>query len=111
MPPMPPAAPPLVPGDDTGAGETVPVRFTVLGVEPVRGTGRLVGLAVVDVDLAGVVLTLQGVQLVRDPAGRLTCRAPVWRHPVSGRWVPAVVLPPELSEAIAAEVLAAPPLP
>lgn len=85
--------------------ETVRVRFTVLGVEPVRGCGRLVGLAVVELDFGGAGLTIQGVQVVRDPAGRLTCKAPVWRHPVSGRWLPAVALPPELGEAIAGEVL------
>jgi len=85
--------------------DSVPVQFTVIGVELVRGAGRLIGLAVVELDVAGVVLTLQGVQVLRRPDGTAECRAPVWRHPASGRHVPAVVLPDELRDALAAEVL------
>lgn len=86
--------------------DTVPVRFEVRQVEPVHGCGKLVGLAVVAMDVAGVELVLQGVQVVWDRHGCLTVRAPVWRHPGSGQWVPAVVLPDELRDAIGQEVLA-----
>ena len=85
--------------------ETVPVRFTVQGVEPVRAAGRLIALAIVALDVAGVELVLQGVQVVRGVDGVLTVRPPVWRHPASGRWLPAMVLPPELQAAIGVEVL------
>ena len=85
--------------------ETVPVSYEVLQVEPVHGSGRLVGLAVVRVELAGVELTLQGVQVRHGPAG-LVVDAPQFRHPRDGRWLPAVVLPPELRDAIGREVLA-----
>ena len=89
----------------SGTVETVPVAFTVCGVERVNGRGTLVGLAVVEVDVTGVVLTFQGVQVVRTPAG-LECRSPVWRHPGRGQWLPGVMLPPELATAMAAEVVA-----
>ncbi|UFN48121.1 hypothetical protein LPC08_19195 [Roseomonas sp. OT10] len=88
----------------TGA-ETVPVRYEVKALEPVRGAGRLVGLALVEVEVAGVILTLQGVQVLHGGGGGLTCRAPCFRHPRDGRGLPAVVLPAALADAIAAEVL------
>lgn len=86
--------------------ETTPVTFVVLGVEPVRGAGRLIGLANVAVELSGVELTLQGVQLVRRSDGSVSVQAPQFRHPRDGRWLPAVLLPSELRDAIAAEALA-----
>lgn len=85
--------------------ETVPVTFTVIGVERVQGTGRLIGLAIVELDFAGVILTLQGVQVVRELNGSLSCKPPVFRHPKTGRWLAAVVLPPTLAEAIGHEVV------
>lgn len=100
-------------GDDSGrpaspgTAETVPVTYTLRGVERVRGAGRLVALAVVELDVMGVAITLQGVQVVRTAAGAVECRAPVWRHPHTGKWLPAALLPPDLAEAIAAEVLEA----
>lgn len=85
--------------------ETVPVTYTVLHVERVQGAGRMVGLAVVELEVAGAVLTLQGVQVVREGDGSLTCKAPTFRHPRTGQWLPAVVLPPELRDAIGREVV------
>ncbi len=41
---------------------------------------------------------------VRD--GKHICQAPQFRDPKSGQWLPCILLPPELREAIAAEVLA-----
>ncbi|PHK93794.1 hypothetical protein CR162_16900 [Pseudoroseomonas rhizosphaerae] len=80
------------------------VRFEVLGVERVAGAGKLKALAVVLVEVEGVQITLQGVQVVQGADG-LCCRAPTFRHPRDGRWLPAVALPPVLADAIAAEVL------
>ena len=45
--------------------DTVAVEYRVLGVEPVRGAGRLEALAAIELDVAGVVIVLQGVQLRR----------------------------------------------
>jgi hypothetical protein len=84
---------------------TQAVEFTVGKVERVNGRGALVGLAIVEMDVAGVVFTLQGVQIVQMPDGRLNCKSPVWRHPASGKWLPGVVLPPDLAKALADEVL------
>jgi hypothetical protein len=86
--------------------DTVPVEYRVISVEAVRGAGRLVGVARVEIDVAGVVIVLQGVQVRRRPDGRLECAPPVWRNPRTGQSLPAVILPPELAEALAIEVLA-----
>ncbi len=86
--------------------DSIPVRFEVLGVEAVRGAGRLEGLANVLLDVAGLELRLQGVGLIRGADERLSVRGPVWRHPQSGRWLPALLLPDQLTAAIAAELLA-----
>ncbi len=71
----------------------------------VSGVGRLVGLAVVAMDLGGVEMVLQGVQVIRRDDGLLTVRSPVWRDPMSQEWVPAVVLDDVLTAAIAREVV------
>jgi hypothetical protein len=88
-----------------GRPETSVVSFTVIGFEWVRGKGRLAGLADVRIEIEGVGLLLQGVRVLREPDGGLACQEPRFRHP-DGGWVPVLVLPPELSEAIAAAVLA-----
>ncbi len=85
--------------------ERVTVTITVVGVEQVHGKGSLIGLAIVELDIAGVVLTLQGVQVLRSPDGSLTCRSPQFRRS-NGMWTSAAVLPPDLAEALGAEVLA-----
>ena len=86
--------------------DTVGVRFVVTGIERVAGSRRLLALANVTVEIAGIELTLQGVQVVRDADG-LSCKAPTFRHPRTGTWMPAVILPPELSAAVAREVITA----
>jgi len=88
----------------TDQPEFLTVEFSVKHIEPVHGRGALVALAVVDLDVAGVALTLQGVQVVEVPGG-LACKSPVWRHPSRGTWLPGVLLPAELADAMAAEVL------
>jgi hypothetical protein len=85
--------------------ETVDIIYRVIGVEPVRGAGRLIGLAIVEIEIAGVVIRLQGVQIRRRSYGRVDRQPSMWRNPRTGQWLPAVVLPPELAEALAAEVL------
>lgn len=84
--------------------ETTTVNIEVMGVEPVRGTGRLLGLAIVRLEFDGVELTLQGVQVTRAASG-LSVQAPQFRHPRDGRWLSAVLLPDELRDAIGREVL------
>src|SRR5215213_8428281 len=86
--------------------ETAVVTFTLTGLEHARGRGRLLGLANAEVVVEGVTITVQGIRVVHDDAGALVVQPPRFRHP-DGRWLPAVVLPQELEEAIAAEVLRA----
>jgi hypothetical protein len=88
-----------------GAAETSVVTFAVTGFEWVRGKGRLAGLADVRIEIEGVGLLLQGVRVLRELDGGLACQEPRFRHP-DGGWVPMLVLPPELSDAVAAAVLA-----
>ena len=82
-------------------GDTTPVTITILSVERVA-KGDVVALATVELEVAGVVIVLQGVAVTRQ--GR--CRAPLFRHPRTGHWLPAVRLPTSLSSAVATEVLA-----
>jgi stage V sporulation protein G len=79
------------------------VTFVVTGLERINGAGRLVGLATVEIDLEGVVLVIQGVQVIRDRR-RITTQAPRFRNPRTGAWTPAVILPHELGAAIAGEL-------
>src|SRR4051794_9498564 len=88
--------------DDEG---TTSVRFEVLGVEMVRA-GRVLALANVSVEIEGGGFTIQGARIVRGRAGGLTVEAPQWRRPRNGRELPAVILPPDLRDAIGAEFLA-----
>lgn len=95
----------LIEGHAVSDAERMPVTITVIGVEQVRGRGPLIGLAIVELDVAGVVLTLQGVQVLRLPGGSVVCRSPQFRRS-NGAWASAAVLPPELAEALGTEVLA-----
>ncbi|PPQ40458.1 stage V sporulation protein G [Rhodoblastus acidophilus] len=77
--------------------------LTVVSVEKVQ-KGRLIGLAVVEVEIDGIPTLMQGFKIMRLPYGGLSCELPCFRHP-DGRWLPAVVLTEELTKAIADEVL------
>jgi stage V sporulation protein G len=86
----------------TEAATTI-VNFTVLDVEPIRGAGRLIALARVELELDGVILIMQGIRVVRMREGILT-EPPKFRDPRTGDWIPALIVPAELGEAIAREL-------
>lgn len=86
-----------------GTDSTATVSFVVTGLERIRGAGRLVALATVEIDLEGVVVLVQGIQVIQG-RGRIATRAPCFRNPKTGAWLPAVILPDELSTAIAEEL-------
>ncbi|WP_051948654.1 hypothetical protein [Methylosinus sp. PW1] len=86
--------------------DTTEAVVTVQFVDRIAGSDKLVAMAVVEVEIAGVVILLQGVKVVKRPGGGLACEAPCFRAP-DGRWLPAAVLPPDLAEGLAAEVFAA----
>ena len=103
QPPAPPGS--GVPRSEGGStAETSVVTFAVTGFEWIPDKERLAGLADVRIEIEGVALLLRGVRVLREPDGGLACQEPRFRHPDSG-WVTALVLPPELSDAIAAAVL------
>lgn len=85
--------------------DTLPVSVEVLGVEIVN-KGALLALANVLVSFDGVEIEIQGVQVRRHPDGRVTVDSPCFRGG-DGRWLPALVLPPELGQAIADAVTGA----
>ena len=85
---------------------TETVAFSVVGVERVHGRGELVALAVVELDIAGVAVTLYGLQVRRIGASRVTVALPAFKHPRDGVMRTAIKLPPELSDAIGASVAA-----
>jgi stage V sporulation protein G len=82
---------------------TATVTFVVTGLQRVVGAGRLVALATVEIDLEGVVVLVQGVQVIRK-RGRISSHAPCFRNPQTGAWIPAVILPDELGAAIEQEL-------
>lgn len=84
-------------------GSTATVTFVITRLERLSGSGRLVALATVEIDLEGVVVVVQGVQVIRH-RGRITTQAPRFRNPRTGIWTPAVILPEELGWAIAEEI-------
>ena len=101
---------PMRPADATSetplanAGDTATVSFTLISLERARGRGRLFGLADAEILIEGISLTVQGIRVIYEPDGSLLVQPPRFRHP-DGHWLEAVVLPPELAVAIAAEVL------
>ena len=88
---------------DTLDTDSVEVSFEVIRVERVE-SGRLFALATVVITVNDVEMAIQGVRVMRQPTGMLAVEAPRFRRP-GGEWVPAVMLPPELKQAIADEIL------
>ena len=88
---------------DKQDSSSVEVSFEVLRVERVDA-GRLHALATVLVSVNDVEMAIQGVRVMRQPTGMLAVEAPRFRRS-GGEWVPAVMLPPELKQAIADEIL------
>jgi len=87
--------------------QTTPVEFRVTAMEHLPDSGSLLAVADVEAVIGGVPILIQGLQVHRRQSdGRLTCSLPQKKHPRTGKWLSAVVLPPELSQAIGDEVVA-----
>lgn len=84
--------------------ETETVSFSVIGVERVHGRGELVAIAVVELSIAGVTVTLYGLQVRRIGSNRVTVALPAFKHPRDGVMKTAIGLPPEMWEPIGAAV-------
>ena len=87
--------------------DTVAVQIMVGEIGACRGTGSLYAQAHVVLGIRGVDVQLCGVQVRRSPDGRLRVQAPQYKHWRSGIWLPAVLLDPDITSAIADEVFAA----
>ena len=83
--------------------ETTLVNVTVLKVEPVAGSRRLLALAEIEIDIDGIVIGLHSVRVVNLGPRELGIEAPAWRTGTAPQ--PAISLPPELQAAIADAVL------
>lgn len=92
--------------DPTTDADTVPVSFEVLAVERVHGRSTVAAVAVVSLLIDGAEIAFQGFT-VRRKHGHVEVRVPEFRCPISGDWLPAVVLPPEIEEPIGRAILAA----
>ena len=65
---------------DDSETEVVPVEVRLIGTERVTGKGDLQVLAVVELEIAGVVLRVQGIQIVRNRiTGQRTVKPPQFR--------------------------------
>ena len=84
--------------------ETETVSFSVVGVERVLGRGDLVALAIVELALHGISMTLQGIQVRHMAGNRITVTLPAFKHPRDGMMRTAIVLPRELADAIGSAV-------
>ncbi|MBI2239619.1 MAG: hypothetical protein HYU59_02320 [Magnetospirillum gryphiswaldense] len=71
--------------EGVGSGDTLSVSVEVLGVETVNKGG---------------LLRLQGIQVRRRANGQISVDSPCFRSG-DGRWLPEVVLPLELGQAVA----------
>ena len=83
--------------------ETVSVAVTVLRLDRVAA-GGLLALAAVEIDIAGVVLTLHGVRVIRTGPRSRGVAAPFCRV-AKGRLAEAISLPADVTRAIGEVVL------
>ena len=83
--------------------DTVTVAATVLGLKCVDA-GRLLALAEVELEIAGIVFTLRGVRVIKTGPRSHGVAAPCYRG-ANGRLADAISLPPELAQAVAGVVL------
>ncbi len=83
--------------------ETVAVSATVLRIKR-ADAGRLLALAEVEIEIAGIAFTLHGVRVIRT-GPRSRCVAAPFCRVAGGRLADAISLPPELSAAIGNAVL------
>jgi hypothetical protein len=88
----PPQGEVMTDGPDTAS---VPIEVTIIGHEAVKHRGTLIAWAIIDVDIAGVVIRLQGVEIHQSRLGRLTIAAPQFRA-ANGVRHAAVLMPPEV---------------
>jgi len=85
--------------------DTASVTVELVQVDRTPGRGALVALAVCEIDVAGIVFRLQGVQARRAPGGGLAVVEPHCRGP-DGGWYPGVLLPAEVHRALASLIRA-----
>lgn len=89
----------------TDPEDHVEIEVAVRDVTRLTGSGRLFALATIDLDVAGVAITLFGVRAVRHANGGTGIGLP--QHRVEGRWTPSIQLPDPVCVAIVDEMFAA----
>lgn len=83
--------------------QTLPVTATLLKIQRAE-SGRLLALADVEIEIAGIALRLHGVRVIATGPRQRGVAAPGYRM-ATGRLADAVTLPPELARAVADIVL------
>jgi stage V sporulation protein G len=81
--------------------DTIAIHCQCIAITPVHGAGRLLAVADVVVEIAGVTIEINAVRVEQDPAGTAV------RLPLDRQGRPLVVLPEEVREALGDTVLAA----
>jgi hypothetical protein len=84
--------------------DTTPVTVVVSPLIKAFGKSRLRFTTVVELEIAGIAITLQGVAVTSDQRGNLRVELPQTRHP-NGTYYPCIAVPIELHRAIEVEVL------
>jgi hypothetical protein len=82
-----------------------PVHVTVIHLEPVQ-RGCVLALAAVEISIAGIPVTLQGLKLRRGLDGRLSVELPMYERP-NGERVTCIGLYDDLARGVVDEVAAA----
>ena len=80
------------------------ITFTVRNARPVDSK-VLFALVDVDLEIAGVLLTIAGIQVRRLPKGGSSVHLPTYKA-ADGSWKPAIMLPEEVRAPLAETVLA-----
>lgn len=81
--------------------DTITVHCQCTAITPVHGSGRLLALADVVVEIAGVAMQINAVRVEQDPAGTAV------RLPLDRKGRPLVMLPEDVRQALGDTVLAA----
>ena len=84
--------------------DTTPVTFTVSNARAVASK-TIFALVDIDVQVAGIIFGIMGVQARREPDGQTSIRLPTFKDS-GGTWRPAIRLPDEVRLPLAEAVLA-----
>jgi hypothetical protein len=89
--------------EDGDRADTAKVDCTIVRVKPLEGT-RVYALIDIELNIAGVLFGIRGIQARHLSSGGTSIHLPMFRD-TDGQWRGAVVLPVELRDALADQIL------